>query len=52
MKTELLTWLGGILIGFGVGIACANYTNPFEECSRMYQIQADIAECVFIKTDG
>jgi hypothetical protein len=34
---------------FVLGLALGSYSHPYEVCKRMYDIQEDIAECVWIR---
>lgn len=42
-------WIGGILIGLGIGLTIGYHVHPYERCKIMYDTPEDISECVWIK---
>jgi hypothetical protein len=43
----LLLWIGGILIGIGIGSSLEE-TNNYLKCKELYQEPAEIVECLEI----
>ena len=36
-------------IAFILGLTLGSYSHPYEVCSRMYETQEDISECVWLR---
>ena len=47
--SKVAFWLGGLLVGLGVGMNVGYHSHPYEVCERMYDTPEDISECVWIK---
>ena len=42
-------WVGGFLVGLGLGMTVGYNFHPYESCESMYETPEDISECVWIK---